>query len=94
LIPVSDQVWSKNPNANCMLIIFSTKLASNVASELNQSSRCYTSENKLPQGINIPERCELFILCAEDVENFIGKSILLGLRKSLCIDRESKFEGY
>jgi len=40
LIPVSDQVWSKNPNANCMLMIFSTKLAYNVASELNQSSRC------------------------------------------------------
>ncbi|KAK4528673.1 hypothetical protein GAYE_SCF62G6618 [Galdieria yellowstonensis] len=81
LIPVSDQVWSKNPNANCMLIIFSTKLACNVAAELNGSSRCYTSENKLPQGPEIPERCKLFILCAEDVENFIGKSILLGFRK-------------
>jgi len=94
LIPVSEQVLSKDPEMNSMLIIFSTKLAYNVASELNQSSRCYTSENKLPQGINIPERCELVILCEEDVENFIGKSILLGLRKSLCIDRESKFEGY
>jgi len=85
LIPVSDQVLSKNPEMNSMLIIFSTKLASNVAAELNQSSRCYTSENELPRGIDIPERCEVVILCEEDVENFIGKSVLLGLREAFTL---------
>jgi len=71
MIPVSEQVLSKNPEMYCMLIILSTKLAYNVAAELNQSSRCYTSRNRLPQGPYIPERCELFILCAEDVESFV-----------------------
>ncbi|KAK4528557.1 hypothetical protein GAYE_SCF61G6501 [Galdieria yellowstonensis] len=85
LIPVSEQVLSKNQNIHCMLIILSTKLAYNVAAELNQSSRCYTPGNKLPQGIDVPERCELFILCAEDVENFIGKSILSGLREAFTL---------
>jgi len=67
---------------HCMLIILSTKLAYNVAAELNGSSRCYTSENKLPQGTDIPERCELVILCEEDVESFIGESILSDLRRA------------
>ncbi|KAK4526009.1 hypothetical protein GAYE_SCF19G3918 [Galdieria yellowstonensis] len=82
MIPVFEQVLSKNQNIHCMLINLSTKLASNVAAELNQTSRCYTPGNKLPQGIDIPERCELVILCEEDVENFIGKSILSGLREA------------
>jgi len=68
-----------------MLIIFSTKLAYNVAAELNGSSRCYTSENKLPRGIDIPERCEVVILCERDVENLIGKSILQGLRGAFAL---------
>ncbi|KAK4522637.1 hypothetical protein GAYE_PCTG14G0527 [Galdieria yellowstonensis] len=85
MIPVSEQVLSKNQNIHCMLIILSTKLAYNVAAELNQSSRCYTPGNKLPPGIDIPERCELVILCEEDVENFIGKSILLGLREAFTL---------
>ncbi|KAK4528929.1 hypothetical protein GAYE_SCF67G6878 [Galdieria yellowstonensis] len=68
-----------------MLIIFSTKLAYNVAAELNGSSRCYTSGNKLPRGIDIPERCEVVILCERDVENLIGKSILQGLRKAFTL---------
>jgi len=41
--------------------------------------------NKLPQGTNIPERCELVILFEEDVENLIGKSILLGLREAFTL---------
>ncbi|KAK4528997.1 hypothetical protein GAYE_SCF68G6947 [Galdieria yellowstonensis] len=85
LIPVSDQVLSKNPKMNSMLIILSTKLAYNVAAELNGSSRCYTSEKMLPQGIDIPEKCEVVILCERDVETFLGKSILQGLRKAFTL---------
>jgi hypothetical protein len=85
LIPVSEQVLSKDPKMNSMLNILSTKLAYNVAAELNQSSCCYTSEKKLPRGIDIPERCEVVILCEEDVENFVGKSILQGLRKAFTL---------
>jgi len=84
-IPVSDQVLRKNLNTNCMLIVLSTKVASNVATELNQSSRCYTAENKLPQGTDILERCELVILCEEYAESSIGKSILLGLREAFTL---------
>ncbi|KAK4525359.1 hypothetical protein GAYE_SCF12G3267 [Galdieria yellowstonensis] len=50
--------------------------------EQGGSSRCYTSENKLPQGTDIPERCEVVILCEEDVESFIGASTLWGVRRA------------
>jgi hypothetical protein len=36
LIPVSDQILSKNPKVHCMLVILSTKLAYNVAGEFSQ----------------------------------------------------------
>ncbi|KAK4522387.1 hypothetical protein GAYE_HTGSCF06PCTG21G0269 [Galdieria yellowstonensis] len=36
LIPVSDQILSKNPKVHCMLVILSTKLAYNVAAELSR----------------------------------------------------------
>jgi hypothetical protein len=44
-----------------------------------------STENKLFQVTNISERCELVILCEEDVENVIGKSILLGLREAFTL---------
>jgi len=91
LTPVSNQVLSKNLNIHCVLIILSTKVASNVATELNQSSRCYTAENKLPQGTDIPERCELVILCHENVKNFIDKSILLSLRWAFTLTEDPRF---
>ncbi|KAK4527949.1 hypothetical protein GAYE_SCF47G5883 [Galdieria yellowstonensis] len=94
MIPVFEQVLSKNPNIHCMLIISSTKLVYNVAVELNGSSRCYTCGNKLPQGIDIPERCELVILCEEDVENFIGKSILSGLREAFTLTDNPSLKFY
>jgi hypothetical protein len=91
LTPVSNQVLSKNLNIHCVLIILSTKLAYNVAADLNQSSCCYTSENKLPQGTDIPERCELVILCHENFKNFIDKSILLSLRWAFTLTEDPRF---
>ncbi|EME25827.1 archaeal ATPase, partial [Galdieria sulphuraria] len=42
LKPVHDQVLTSHPTWHCMLIILSTKLATNVSEDLNYSSRCYS----------------------------------------------------
>ncbi|GJQ11285.1 hypothetical protein GpartN1_g3076.t1 [Galdieria partita] len=84
LDPVSNQVLSQALEFyHCMLIIVSTKLALNVASELGNQSRCYTSGmliggNSFP----IPPNCELVVLCERDVEMLIDREILNGLERA------------
>ncbi|EME25881.1 archaeal ATPase, partial [Galdieria sulphuraria] len=81
LKPVHDQVLTSHPTRHCMLIIMSTQLATNVSEDLNHSSRCYSSGDSVEDFV-IPRNCELVILSEADVENFIGKDILLNLRKA------------
>ncbi|EME25755.1 archaeal ATPase [Galdieria sulphuraria] len=81
LKPVHDQVLTSHPTWHCMLIIMSTQLATNVSEDLNYSSRCYSSGDSVEDFV-IPHNCELVILSEADVENFIGKDILLNLRNA------------
>ncbi|EME25983.1 archaeal ATPase [Galdieria sulphuraria] len=81
LKPVHDQVLTSHPTWHCMLIILSTKLATNVSEDLNYSSRCYSSGDSVEDFV-IPHNCELVILSEADVENFIGKDILSNLRNA------------
>lgn len=55
-----------------MVIILSTKLASNVSIDLNHFSRCYPSGFRIGDFV-IPDYCEMVILCERDVEKFLGK---------------------
>ncbi|GJD12469.1 hypothetical protein Gasu2_65510 [Galdieria sulphuraria] len=81
LKPVHDQVLTSHPTWHCMLIILSTKLATNVSEDLNYSSRCYSFGDSVGEFL-IPHNCELVILSEADVENFIGKDILSNLRNA------------
>ncbi|GJQ15402.1 hypothetical protein GpartN1_g7193.t1 [Galdieria partita] len=84
LKPVYDQVLSQALEFyHCMLIIVSTKLALNVASELGNQSRCYTSGMRIGgNSFTIPPNCELVILCESDVEMLIDREILNGLERA------------
>ncbi|GJQ14915.1 hypothetical protein GpartN1_g6706.t1 [Galdieria partita] len=84
LDPVSRQVLSESLESyHCMLIIVSTKLALNVASELGNQSRCYTSGMLIGgNSFEIPPNCELVILCESDVEMLIDREILNGLERA------------
>ncbi|EME26829.1 archaeal ATPase [Galdieria sulphuraria] len=78
LKPVHDQVLTSHPTWHCMLIIMSTKLATNVSEDVNHSCRCYSSGDGVGDFL-IPHNCELVILSEADVENFIAKDILLNV---------------
>ncbi|GJQ14911.1 hypothetical protein GpartN1_g6702.t1 [Galdieria partita] len=84
LKPVYDQVLSQALEFyHCMLIIVSTKLALNVANELGNQSRCYTSGMRIGgNSFEIPPNCELVILCESDVEMLIDREILNGLERA------------
>ncbi|GJQ13466.1 hypothetical protein GpartN1_g5257.t1 [Galdieria partita] len=84
LKPVYDQVLSQALEFyHCMLIIVSTKLALNVANELGNQSRCYTSGMLIGgNSFTIPPNCELVILCESDVEMLIDREILNGLERA------------
>ncbi|GJQ14793.1 hypothetical protein GpartN1_g6584.t1 [Galdieria partita] len=84
LVPVSNQVLSNAPDKNhCMLIVVGTKLSFNVASELGDQSRCYSSGMSIEsESFTIPSNCELVILCERDVEMLIDKEILNGLERA------------
>ncbi|GJQ11286.1 hypothetical protein GpartN1_g3077.t1 [Galdieria partita] len=82
LQPVHDQVLTIHPTFHCMLVIMSTKLSTNVATDLNHSSHCYSCGDRVAGVFTIPLNCELIILSESDVENFIGKDILSSLRSA------------
>ncbi|GJQ10303.1 hypothetical protein GpartN1_g2094.t1 [Galdieria partita] len=89
LVPIHDQGLSNAPDKiHCMLIVVSTKLAFNVASELGDQSRCYSSGMSIEsESFTIPSNCELVILCERDVEMLIEKEILNGLERAFSSDR-------
>eukprot|EP00871_Galdieria_phlegrea_P004845 jgi/Galph1/5361/GphlegSOOS_G4100.1 len=80
LEPIYNQVLSRHPTIHSMLIILSTKLASNVSTLLNHSSRCYSSGSRIEDFV-VPNNCEIVILCEEDVEDF-DRDILSALRNA------------
>ncbi|GJQ09907.1 hypothetical protein GpartN1_g1698.t1 [Galdieria partita] len=84
LVPISNQVLSNAPDRNhCMLIVVGTKLSFNVANELGDQSRCFSSGMSIEsESFTIPSNCELVILCERDVEMLIDKEVLNGLEKA------------
>ncbi|GJQ09775.1 hypothetical protein GpartN1_g1566.t1 [Galdieria partita] len=77
---------------HCMLIIVSTKLALNVASELGNQSRCYTSGMLIGgNSFRIPPNCELVILCERDVEMLIDREVLNGLERAFSTSDNPSF---
>ncbi|GJQ14407.1 hypothetical protein GpartN1_g6198.t1 [Galdieria partita] len=93
LDPVSNQVLSQALECyHCMLIIFGTKLALNVTSELGNQSRCYTSGMLIGgNSFKIPPKCELVILCERDVAMLIDREVLNGLERAFSTSDNPPF---
>ncbi|GJQ12986.1 hypothetical protein GpartN1_g4777.t1 [Galdieria partita] len=93
LYPVFNEFLSQALECyHCMLIIFGTKLALNVTSELGNQSRCYTSRMRIGgNSFEIPPNCELVILCERDVEMLIDREILNGLERAFSTSDNPPF---
>ncbi|GJQ09299.1 hypothetical protein GpartN1_g1090.t1 [Galdieria partita] len=93
LYPVFNEFLSQALECyHCMLIIVSTKLALNVASELGNQSRCYTSGMRIGgNSFTIPPNCELVILCERDVEMLIDREVLNGLERAFSTSDNPSF---
>ncbi|GJQ13829.1 hypothetical protein GpartN1_g5620.t1 [Galdieria partita] len=93
LYPVFNEFLSQALECyHCMLIIFGTKLALNVTSELGNQSRCYTSRMRIGgSSFEIPPNCELVILCERDVEMLIDREILNGLERAFSTSDNPPF---
>eukprot|EP00871_Galdieria_phlegrea_P001281 jgi/Galph1/2153/GphlegSOOS_G848.1 len=76
LSPLHHQALSENDSLYGMLIIISTKLAPSLSNVLNDTSCIYSAGSIVDASFQVPNNCELVILCKEDLERIFGEPVL------------------